>query len=84
MVHPILIIALILVAHQTTQAAEHQLWYNQAAKNWDQALPIGNGRIGAKSVYLRLIASTDFGGKKNNMACEDGWPTTPPNSPLKR
>jgi alpha-L-fucosidase 2 len=23
------------------------LWYNQPAKNWDEALPIGNGRLGA-------------------------------------
>jgi alpha-L-fucosidase 2 len=24
-----------------------KLWYNQSAKNWNQALPIGNGRLGA-------------------------------------
>ncbi|MEO7309689.1 MAG: glycoside hydrolase family 95 protein [Chitinophagaceae bacterium] len=23
------------------------LWYNQPAKNWDEALPVGNGRLGA-------------------------------------
>ena len=23
------------------------LWYKQPAKNWDEALPIGNGRLGA-------------------------------------
>ncbi len=30
--------------------AQHQdciLWYKQPAKNWDEALPIGNGRLGA-------------------------------------
>ena len=26
---------------------EHILWYEQAAKKWEQALPIGNGRLGA-------------------------------------
>lgn len=26
---------------------EHILWYEQAAKNWEEALPIGNGRLGA-------------------------------------
>ncbi len=25
----------------------YRLWYNQPAKNWDEALPIGNGRLGA-------------------------------------
>ncbi len=24
----------------------HRLWYRQAAKNWNEALPVGNGRIG--------------------------------------
>ena len=30
-------------------AAESQLklWYQQPAKNWNEALPVGNGRIGA-------------------------------------
>lgn len=26
---------------------ENRLWYNQAAKEWNEALPIGNGRLGA-------------------------------------
>ena len=26
---------------------EHILWYEQAARNWEEALPIGNGRLGA-------------------------------------
>ncbi len=26
---------------------ENTLWYQQAAANWDEALPVGNGRIGA-------------------------------------
>src|SRR5690242_3048193 len=24
-----------------------KLWYNQPARNWNEALPIGNGRLGA-------------------------------------
>lgn len=28
-------------------AAPLQLWYNQPAANWNEALPIGNGRVGA-------------------------------------
>ena len=23
------------------------LWYNKSAENWDEALPLGNGRLGA-------------------------------------
>lgn len=30
-----------------TKQNEHILWYEQAAKNWEEALPIGNGRLGA-------------------------------------
>lgn len=26
---------------------KHQLWYRQPAQNWEEALPVGNGRIGA-------------------------------------
>lgn len=28
-------------------SGEHTLWYDQPAKVWDEALPIGNGRLGA-------------------------------------
>lgn len=28
-------------------SSEFKLWYKQPAKNWDEALPIGNGRLGA-------------------------------------
>jgi alpha-L-fucosidase 2 len=35
----------------TLKAQQHELnktlWYKQPAKNWDEALPIGNGRLGA-------------------------------------
>ncbi|RZL49549.1 MAG: glycoside hydrolase family 95 protein, partial [Pedobacter sp.] len=30
-----------------SNALVHTLWYNKPAKNWDEALPIGNGRLGA-------------------------------------
>src|SRR5882672_7816070 len=29
------------------QQKEYKLWYKQPAKDWNEALPIGNGRIGA-------------------------------------
>ena len=25
----------------------HKLWYRQPAKDWNEALPLGNGRLGA-------------------------------------
>ena len=25
----------------------HEMWYSQEAANWNEALPIGNGRLGA-------------------------------------
>jgi alpha-L-fucosidase 2 len=31
----------------TSLQAEHLLWYKQAATDWNQALPVGNGRMGA-------------------------------------
>jgi len=30
-----------------TLQAQHRLWYRQAAGDWNQALPVGNGRMGA-------------------------------------
>ncbi len=32
---------------KTDNTTDLRLWYNQPAKNWEEALPIGNGRIGA-------------------------------------
>lgn len=32
---------------QTTKPETLELWYNQPAKDWNEALPIGNGRLGA-------------------------------------
>lgn len=31
----------------TAQHQDHVLWYKEPAKNWDEALPVGNGRLGA-------------------------------------
>jgi len=33
---------------QQTDTASMKLWYKRPAKKWMQALPIGNGRLGAK------------------------------------
>lgn len=43
-----LLIGLIaMVAYLNMQAQDLKLWYSQPAKEWVEALPIGNGRIGA-------------------------------------
>ena len=26
---------------------EHELWYRESARHWEEALPLGNGRLGA-------------------------------------
>jgi len=43
------ILFLILIAHASSFAQEnnHTLWYTKAAEKWTDALPIGNGRLGA-------------------------------------
>ena len=33
--------------NNSLKSAEHMLWYKQPAENFNEALPIGNGRIGA-------------------------------------
>jgi alpha-L-fucosidase 2 len=39
---------LLLTIHFTAQAQHDlKLWYKQPARNWNEALPIGNGRLGA-------------------------------------
>jgi len=46
MLRLLLLISAGLVASEM-QADELKLWYRQPAKNWNEALPIGNGRLGA-------------------------------------
>ncbi len=38
-------------------AADFRLWYRQPAEQWDQALPVGNGRLGAM-VFGRIADET--------------------------
>ena len=48
MTRVLLIFILILIA-STSSAQEKKLvlWYNQPSKDWNEALPVGNGRLGA-------------------------------------
>ncbi len=41
------ICCLFCVMAVVAQHQDHVVWYKQPAKNWDEALPVGNGRLGA-------------------------------------
>ena len=43
----VVLLAAAFLAAGTAGAAESRLWYRKAASQWDHALPIGNGRLGA-------------------------------------
>jgi alpha-L-fucosidase 2 len=55
-----------------TNKGRYKLWYNKPAKNWNEALPIGNGFIGAmvfgnvQNERIQLNESTIWGGGPNN------------------
>lgn len=59
------------------------LWYEQPAKEWDQALPLGNGRLGAM-VYggsseetIQLNEETLWSGGPYNAVVKDGYKKLP-------
>lgn len=55
-----------------THHGRYELWYNKPAKNWNEALPIGNGFIGGmvfgniQNERIQLNESTIWGGGPNN------------------
>jgi len=55
-----------------TQITKYKLWYEQPAKIWDEALPVGNGRLGAMvfgGVYnerIQLNEESLWAGKRFN------------------
>jgi len=57
-----------------------KLWYRQPAANWNEALPIGNGRLGAivfggpAQERLQLNETTIWGGGPNNNVKPDALP----------
>jgi alpha-L-fucosidase 2 len=55
------------------RSGRYKLWYNQPAKNWNEALPLGNGFIGGmvfgdvqKTNAIQLNESTIWAGGPNN------------------
>ena len=56
------------------EPSNHILWYDQPAQNWNEALPIGNGRLGGMvfgnvySDHIQLNEETIWAGQPNNNA----------------
>ena len=44
---PIFLLSLAATAHEPTVPGATKLWYDKPAEEWTEALPIGNGRLGA-------------------------------------
>jgi alpha-L-fucosidase 2 len=68
------IFALLSCNHKEKQPETLKLWYEQPAKDWNEALPVGNGRLGAmvfgtpESEHLQLNEETVWaGGPHNNV-----------------
>ena len=59
---------------------QHTLWYRQPADGWDQALPLGNGRMGAiifgsvSEERLQLNEETLWAGEPIDVFPEDSAP----------
>ncbi len=45
--YKLLLIVVVQLLYGHVKAQDNKLWYNQPAKVWTEALPIGNGRLGA-------------------------------------
>ncbi|MEN8250871.1 MAG: glycoside hydrolase family 95 protein, partial [Bacteroidota bacterium] len=43
---PIIVLAVLASCNNTQESKDDVLWYRQAAANWNEAMPLGNGRIG--------------------------------------
>lgn len=58
-------------------AQEYKLWYDEPAQVWTEALPLGNGRLGAMVFgnpgveHIQLNEETIWAGRPNNNANPD-------------
>ncbi|WP_243347804.1 glycosyl hydrolase family 95 catalytic domain-containing protein [Parabacteroides sp. FAFU027] len=70
------------------QAADLRLWYNRPAENWNEALPLGNGRLAAMIYgvpaieHLQLNEESVWAGGPNNNANPDALKAIPEISKL--
>ena len=66
------IIASVLIGTASLAAASDLLWYRQPAANWNEALPIGNGRLGGmvfgdpQADHIQLNEDTVWAGEKRD------------------
>ena len=77
----VVLVLLILLSAMYAASAQaggpHKLWYDHPAQNWNEALPIGNGRLGAMvfgnvaAERLQLNEETIWAGRPNNNANPD-------------
>jgi len=71
---------LVIAGGVLASAADSTLWYRQPAANWNEALPIGNGRLGAMvfggvaQERLQLNEDTIWAGSKRDRSNADGNP----------
>ncbi len=65
-------ILLVLLFSAVSSFAESQLWYRTPAQTWGEALPLGNGRLGAMvfggthEEHLQLNENTIWSGSPRN------------------
>ncbi len=78
-----IVVAALLAIPSTKAAAQYKLWYNEPARVWTDALPLGNGRLGAM-VYgvpsterIQLNEETIWTGKPNNNPNPDALKNIP-------
>ncbi len=77
------ILLAITVIAGTTYGSQWQLWYQQPAKEWVEALPVGNGRLGTmifggiESERLQLNENTVWSGDQNNFDCVGAYKFLP-------
>ena len=64
----VVLISAIAIAFPACAQSDLTLWYNQPAANWNEALPVGNGRLGAmvfgnaKEEFIQLNEETLWSG----------------------
>ena len=70
-------VVLLMTSVNMMASGKHILWYDRPAANWNEALPIGNGRLGAmvfgnvSADRLQLNEETIWAGQPNNNANAD-------------
>ena len=81
--HSIILTLLLTVFYSVAYCIEpgsYKLWYNKPASNWNEALPIGNGRLGAmlfggvEQDRLQLNEETIWTGGPGNNSGKDLYP----------